>query len=246
MSLFNDTLPSDDESVKLGASRIRETKTTLNTLLSQIFTDALAFLPNWITGPMIAGDPAVDANRAITSDNLKNGSVILRTMPDGVFTADITGRAKFATGFVNGAMIDPGLVLPVGIITTANIADGAVTATQIGALAATIAKVGAGVAKIAIGSYAGSNSVSASVTGVAFAPDFVLLVGGSTSNQVGVSFRNEISGGASPIHTIGSSEAIVFPDSTALQWTSDGFVVVPTNYTFNRGSRTHAYLALGV
>ncbi len=246
MSLFNDTLPSDDESVKLGASRIRETKTTLNTLLSQIFTDALAFLPNWITGPMIAGDPAVDANRAITSDNLKNGSVILRTMPDGVFTADLTGRAKFASGFVTGALLDPALVLPVGIITTTNIADGAVTTTQLGALAATIAKVGAGVAKIAVGSFAGSNSVSASISGLAFAPDFVLLTSGTASNTVGIAFRSEISGGSSPIHTLNSIEGLNSPDSTAMQWTSDGFVVVPVNYNFNRGSRTHTYLALGV
>lgn len=247
MAIFNDASPADTDAVKAGASQIRGVKTLLNTLLSQIFDDSAVFLPKFVTNTLLAGDPddANDALRAVGADNIKIGSLTLLKFPTGVFTADAAGRAPFAAGLINSALLDPGIAFPDGSVKTAAIATGAVTTGALAALAATIAKVGAGVAKIAIGTYAGSNSSAVTVTGLAFVPTLLILSAGSGLNQVGLAFKAEASG-AGPIHSLWNTGNIGSPFSTAITWNSDGFTVTPSNNVFNDGGITHTYLALAV
>lgn len=101
MSYFDDTIPADSEGVKQGASRIRAMKTSLNSIIAQIFNDSGVFLAKWVTGAMIANDAAVDGDRAISSNHIQNNAVITRTLPDGVLSADATGQGKMADGFLS-------------------------------------------------------------------------------------------------------------------------------------------------
>lgn len=246
MAIFNDTVPANTEAVKLGAGRIREMKTSLNTMLGQIFDDALAFLPGWVTSALIQNHASDNAQRAIGPNHIQNNAVILRTLPDDVFTADADGRAKFADGFVNGALLDPALQLPDGIVDEDALALLAVATGNIQNLAVTLAKVGAGVAKIAIGTYAGSDSAVATISGLAFAPDFIIVVSGNTHHSFAIAFRQESVANVGPLHTIGTGldDSINSPYTTAVTWTSDGFVINPDNFPYNNNGRTHSYVAV--
>lgn len=246
MSLFNASSPADTDSVKNGASQIRGVKTTLNSLLSQVFADDLTFLPGFVTNTLLSGSASDDSLRAVGADNIKIDAVTLEKLPDGVFTADAGGRAKVAAGFITGSLLASDIVFPDGSVATNAIADGAVVTNALAALAATIPKVGAGVAKIAIGTYAGSNSLPVTVTSLAFTPTFLVITGGSGLNRVGLSFKTESSGDVGPIHSLWDNGAIGSPFSTAITWTADGFTVTPANNSFNDGGITHVYLALAV
>lgn len=248
MSIFNQFSPADTDSVKQGASQIRNLKATLNTLTSQIFADDLTFLAHWVTNALLSGDPsdANDSLRAVGSDNLKLASVILSKLPDGVFTADTAGRAKFASGFVNSGLLDPAIVFPDGSVTQNAIAAQAVGTTELENLAATIPKVGAGVAKIAIGTYNGSNSAAVSVSGLAFTPTFVVLTAGGSSNRVGIAFKQEAGGNPGPIHSLWDNGNVGSPGSTAITWNSDGFTINASNFSFSTNGTIHSYLAFAV
>lgn len=243
MSIFNDSIPADNESVKLGASRIRGIQTILNSALSQIFDDTVVFLPKFVTSTLLANDASSDLLRAVGSDHIKSSAITLSKILNGVFTADSTGRGKFAAGFVNAALLDPAITFPTGSVDANALAALAVTTAAIAANAVTVPKVGTGVAKLAVGSFAGSNSVSATISGLDFAPDFVIILGGATSNKIGVAFRSEASG-SGPIHSAWDNGTVAGSNVTAIQWTSDGFVIVPSNYNFNLAGATHAYIAL--
>jgi hypothetical protein len=86
MSYLNDTIPADTEAVKQGANRIRELKTQLNALISQIFNDAGEFLTKWITQAML-GDKIVGtgqiADGAIGATQIADGSITLTELADG-------------------------------------------------------------------------------------------------------------------------------------------------------------------
>lgn len=247
MAIFNSSVPSNDEAVKLGASRIREVKTSLNSMLSQIFDDSFVFIPKFVTGSLIQNDASDNSLRAIDSNHIKTSAIILPKLLDGVFTADAPGRAKFAAGFVNSALLDPAITFPTGSVNEAALAALSVSTGKIQDGAVTLAKlVSTGLAKIAIGSYTGSDSVSVAVTGLSFAPDFLFLVGGKTSHKTGVSFKAEATADVGPVHDLWDSSTVGVTDSTAIQWTADGFIVVPFNHDFNDAGKNHQYLALKV
>lgn len=248
MSIFNALSPADTDSVKGGAAAIRGLNSTLNTLTSQIFADDLTFLAGWVTNALLSGDPddGNDAVRAVGSDNIKLASIILTKLPDGVFTADDAGRAKFATGFVSSGLLDPAIVLPDGSVKPATIADNAVVTVGIASLAVTIPKVGPGVAKIAAGLFAGSNTLAATVNTLAFAPDVLVITGGAGLNRVGLAFKSEASGGTGPIHSLWDNGNVSAPFTTAIVWLTNGFTVTPANNTFNDGGVNHGYLALAI
>lgn len=54
MPIFDDTIPANTEALGLGAQRIRELKTSLETLLGNIFSDSAGtFLSDWVVGDML-------------------------------------------------------------------------------------------------------------------------------------------------------------------------------------------------
>lgn len=248
MSLFNSSDPADTGSVKSGAAQIRGVKSTLNSLLGQIFADDLTFLAGFVVNNLLSGsaDDGEDATRAVGSDNLKLASVILTKFPDGVFTADAAGRAKFAAGFINSALLAADIQFPDGSVTADAIATGAVGTPELAAGAATIPKVGTGVAKIAAGTFAGSNTLAVTVNGLAFAPSFLVITAGGTSNRIGIAFKAESSSNTGPIHSLWDSGGVGSPFNTAITWNTDGFTITPANNSFNDGGVTHSYLALAV
>lgn len=74
--IFDESQPANTEGVKLGAQRFRELKTTLNLLMKQFWSDPAGTLKTKsVSGAMIANDAAVDANRAIGTDHIKDGAV---------------------------------------------------------------------------------------------------------------------------------------------------------------------------
>jgi hypothetical protein len=259
MSYLDDTVPADTEAAKSGALRIRQLKTSLIALIAQVWDDTGTFLAKWVTGTLIANDSTDDSARAISSDHIKNNAVITRTMPDGVLSADTTGRAKMADGFLTSAKVDPAFVVPDGSVGTTQLASGGVTTDKLPDSAVTIAKVASGVAKIAVGTYAGSNSASAVVT-LGWEPDFVLLSAGTTASSdvntlntiLGIAFRSEAVSNVSLIHTTGMQSEYTFSTSktwpvyyaAALQWNSTGFTVVTDSFPFNKSGVTHSYIAL--
>jgi len=120
MSLFDDSIPANSEAVRLGAQRIRELKTTLNTLLGEIFSAADGtFITGWIQTAMI------DALQ-VTAAKLATNSVTITKLPDGVFTADATGRAKFAPGFLTPPLVtwSPGALATSGTIASVDCSTG--------------------------------------------------------------------------------------------------------------------------
>ena len=251
MSYLDNTVPADTDAVQLGASRIRDLKTALNSLISQVFTDAGAFLSNWVLGPMIASDPTVDANRAIGPNHIQNLAVSTRTLANGVLSADSTGRAKMANGFIEAFHLASDFALPASSVTQTMLVDGILTADAPGRAKmangfVTAALMAAGVAsKYAVGTYTGSNSASANLTTLGFIPDVVIFTPGATRHGFGITFNVEATSGVSPIHDsyTGPGTTISGGEATGVQWQTGGFVVLATNFTFNSSGNTHAYIA---
>lgn len=143
MALFDTTIPANTEALKLGAQRIRELQTTLNTLLGTLFEDDGTPKTNTVTTDEIqalAVTAAKIAADAITTTKLINGVlsadatgrakmadafITLAKIADGIFTADATGRAKFVNEFVTTALLKDGAV------TDSKIAAGAVTPAKL-------------------------------------------------------------------------------------------------------------------
>lgn len=95
MAIFNDAIPANSEPVKLGAQRIREMKTTLNSALSQLFDDTLVFLANTITSSMLQSHASDNAQRAVDTNHIKTSAVTTPKIADDAVTGD-----KIADGAV--------------------------------------------------------------------------------------------------------------------------------------------------
>lgn len=68
-TIFDNTIPADSEAFRLGASRIRDMKTTLQTLLSKIFGDtAGTWLTNAIPGTILV-------NASVTAAQIANATL---------------------------------------------------------------------------------------------------------------------------------------------------------------------------
>src|ERR1017187_7540662 len=94
MVLFDQTTPPDTEAFNNGAQRIRETKATLEALLTQIFNDdsTNTFLTGWVQTAMIA-------NAAIGTAQIQAGAIT---------------SSLLASQSVNTANLNPFIVLPPG------------------------------------------------------------------------------------------------------------------------------------
>lgn len=146
-NFFTEDVPSDNEAVKLGAQRIRETREILNVMATAMFatlTDsASTFLPRWVTGAMIKNSATVDADRAINTDWIKDVAVTEAKLATGAVTADKIGAGAVTENKIaNGAVTTDKLANDA--VTTDKIADDAVTAAQIADGAVTPDKLSAG------------------------------------------------------------------------------------------------------
>lgn len=113
MALFDDTIPPNTQPVKLGAERIRELKTQLNTVLAELFEDNGTLSDDTITSAMIQDLAILTAHLAVgilSADTdgrakMADGYLTLAKIAAGIFTADADGRAKFADGFIDAAKL---------------------------------------------------------------------------------------------------------------------------------------------
>jgi hypothetical protein len=118
MAIFNATEPANTEAVKLGAQRIREMKTTLNTLLSQIFDDALVFLSSWITTAMIT-----DSN--VTTAKIADSNVTTAKIADSNVTTAKIADSNVTTAKIADLNVTTGKLAD-SAVTNAKIADGTI------------------------------------------------------------------------------------------------------------------------
>jgi hypothetical protein len=245
MSYLQETLPADTEAVTLGASRIRELKVELDTLIEQIFEDAGTFTPGWIKQNGAAGSTSMFTAGAIQSADIANNAIGTPQL-----NALSVTNAILAVGSVAGAeagassSLASGFTLPTASVGASQIVGASVGAAQITPASLTGALMAAGLIKgAAIGSYAGSNSASASVNSLGFNPNVVVFAAAGFDG-FGVSFLAEQASGISPVHVSWSSTAIASPNISAVQWQAGGFIFVPTNAHFNQAGHTTYYFAL--
>jgi hypothetical protein len=109
------------------------------TLDIQVFADAAeraAAAPTYIGQPGIQLDTfAIYIATGVVAGDWNPFSLILANIPDGIFTADATGRNKFAAGFITASLIASATITDVQLaancITTGKILDSAVTAAKL-------------------------------------------------------------------------------------------------------------------
>lgn len=131
MSFFDSSIPADTEGVKLGASRIRDLKSALNTLISQIWDDTGVFLTNWVTSAALQASTLVDSARAVGANHIKSQSISLRSLISGLFHANGVSRSFFenqmfttsqlaADAFLttSGSFVQPAIGSPVAVVVT--------------------------------------------------------------------------------------------------------------------------------
>lgn len=124
MAYLDSTIPAETEAVKRGAFRIRELKDALTTLIEKIFDEAGEFLDGWVTVDMLS-------SLSVSSAKLIDEAVTTGKLADGVLSADATGRAKMADGFITATKLVSGIQLPTDSVPAAAIKANAVTAAKI-------------------------------------------------------------------------------------------------------------------
>lgn len=237
MSYLDATIPTDNEAVKIGASRIRSLKQQLNSVLGQIFTDAGAFLSKWVQQSHLA-------DAAVGETQVADSAITTAKLAPGVLSADAAGRARMADGFLTPEKLDPAFALPNGSVATAALANAAVTGAKIADAAIGFNHLVTGIVKASIGTYAGSDSSSQNIHTLPFKPDALVITGGRTSHKVCMSFLAESQNNLSPLHACWLSDTIGSTFGDAIQWQDNGFLVLPTNFAANSSGVTHVYLAL--
>lgn len=241
MPYLDETIPPDNEAVTLGASRIRELKVNLDAIIEQIFEDAGTFVPGWITAAGATGATSMFAPGAVKAADV--GVLGTPNLGPGIVTlANMAVQSVDATKLVNG------IVMPVASVNTAALQAGALSADTAGRSKmadgfVTLAKLGLTPVQAAVGSFTGSNSVSASISSLAFNPN-VLILATNTLDGFGISFLAEATSSISDIHVSWSNVGIISPNAAAIHWQNGGFIVVPTNAHFNQSGKTTYYLAL--
>lgn len=104
MSYFDATIPANSEAVKLGAQRIRDLKTSLNTLIASLWNDAGVFLSNVIPAASLV-------NSSVTSAQMAANSVVTAAITDAnvttakILDANVT-TAKILDANVTAAKLD--------------------------------------------------------------------------------------------------------------------------------------------
>jgi len=185
------------------------------------------------------------------AERIRGVKTALNTVLGKVFT----DAGNFLTKWVTTSQVADGAIgatqLAADAVTAAKLAADAVETAAVKDGAITLAKLAANVSRIAIGAYAGG-AASVVVTGLGFAPDVVLIARQGVS-AFGVAFRVE----AGPIHPGWSVESgggfgggTVGPFTltgsylTALTWQSGGFTVVPAGWMFNQSGANYTVVAL--
>ena len=168
-------------------------------------------------------------SNAITAGKINAGAVTTPKIANGALSADATGRAKMAAGFVNQSLIE---ALAVG---TAQIANEAVT----------VDKMGAGLMlQMFAGSYVGNGSTTGPViTGFGFQPKFVIS-GIAAEDPLYMGFDGDgATAGFMNARRSNGGAGISGPD--AYEITADGFDIKHA-VTPNISGKTYYFFALGL
>jgi len=141
---FEVTSPADSAPLRQGAARIRETRELLqvwaDSQLDTLESDpspVTTYKNNWVTGVMIQNDDTTDANRAITTDHIKDlqitepklvdDSVSTRTIQDGAVNA-----ARLATDAVETVKIkDANVTVPKLVMTGGSLKSNPVSSDEV-------------------------------------------------------------------------------------------------------------------
>lgn len=248
------TTPADTEAAALGASRIRALEAKLNAIISMIWNSSGNFLPGWITGSgSVEQNPSLTnlfAPAAVDTPDIAPGAITEALLAVGALGADAYGRSIMANGFLLPTHLASGFEMPNNTVPGLAIApSGIQTALQngvnpVGLGCLTAAMMVNTIAQAFVGQYAGSNSSSAVINTVPFAPSVVIVFQGTGINGFGVGLQAESNGTTSPIHASWATGAIASVSLTALEFSSNGFTIVPFNYAFNQAGQTHTFIAL--
>ena len=248
MAYLDATVPADSEAVTLGAGRIRTLEADLNNLIEQVWEDTGTFLPGWIAAGAASGGASLFAPGAIQSADV--GELATANYAPGSVTNTI-----LATASVSPTNLTSDFIAPAGTVNTASCVAPLVTADSAGqaliaAGALTAAMMGFSFPQIYVGTYTGSNSSSAAITGLPFSPKIVILTGGNYSSNsnddgnhgIGIALIAEQVSDQSPIHDSWINTAI--GTQAGVEWVTNGFTVVPVNFDFNIANRVHTYIAI--
>lgn len=250
------TVPADGEAATLGALRIRTLQAQLNTLIAQIWNSSGAFLPNWITGAgSVVLNPLLTnliAPGAIGTADIAPQAITEALLAPGALGNDAAGYSKMANYFIQSYHLSSGLQLPAQSVGGNALGASAVQlaiaggVNPIGVACITAQMLAGKVPQAVVGSFAGSSTSSAVVNSLPFAPTVLILFPGTGLQGFGISLLSEASGGASNVHASWVSGTIVSPDTAAVQWSSNGFTVLPYGFYFNSAGQTHTYVALAI
>lgn len=240
---LDETTPADSEAVTLGASRIRQLKVELDSLIEQIWENTGTFLPGWIKANGATGGVSLFTPAAIQTADIAPGAITTPLLAPGSVTNTI-----LAPGAVTTASLAAGFTLPAAIVTTAAIAAQAVGTGQMALASVTAAILATGLVKgAAVGAYAGTTGASTSVNTLGFNPT-VLIILDQQYHGIGMAFQSEVAGGVSQIHDSwdASTTLISAAQQNTVQWQTGGFVIVDGADHFNFNGHTYTYLALAI
>jgi len=195
--------------------------------------------------PLDSTQPPDTQSIALGAAAIRNLTANLDEMLSQLFDSNF----NFLTGCISAPLLGVGAVtapaLSPGAVTAPALSPGAVTTPTIAAGAVTPVQLSFLVPKVNYGTYDGSNSASVTVAGLPFAPQLVLVTGGSAQHACGMAFLTEASGGAAPVHALFLSAAILAPYYNAVNFNADGFTINSSNFVFSQAGVVHSYVALG-
>lgn len=220
MSFFDQTIPADTESVKLGAQRVRDLKTWLNATLGLLFTNngsnQFSWLTNVIPGSALQNASVTSAqlaNLAITPALLAPGAY---SYAPGTYSPGYTGGTALATNAVTGTgsscTVTPTVVN--GLVTSVAVVAGGsgyavndtilpVDATGVGCVLKVTAISGSAVSSLSVvnqGNQVGSYTINLSPAPSAYVAGMtVKMVANLANTLLGVATTLVIPGVASPI-----------------------------------------------
>lgn len=180
---WNVATPADTESIRQGASRIRELKNDLVTALSTegIFPGPVPGAPVFRWAPRTGGTAARPANDPVNPGtlyvNTDTGSI---QQDNGTTWNDISGFPNGLTNPIQSSMIAPGAIITALIaaqaVVAANIANGTITAAQIAAatiLEANLAPLSVGTPELIAGAVTSAKIAAATIQESNMAPSSV-------------------------------------------------------------------------
>jgi hypothetical protein len=244
---LNEASPADSDPITLGAGAIRTFKQEMDALIDQVWATTGLFNAGWITAPgaNITGSGSMFAPGAIQTADIAPLAITTALLDTNAVGPSQINPTAITTALLAAASAISQLTVPTASVDTAAIAPAAVGTSQIAAQAVTPALLAQGIAQIAFGQFSGSNTGSAVVSTLNFAPSVVVITD-ATLHGLAIAFLAEVSDGSAPLHDSWDAATTISGSYlTAVQFGSNGFTITPSNFQFNRLNHTYTYIALG-